>query len=158
MGWYYEAQSRAELIRELLTPQAGQVLRESKDAGDHLWRLIQIDRDGTPATIIAVDLIGSTLHNGLTRWGYKPMDESMGVYLYDCPLSWLAESKAADWGRYSVAWREGVKAYHAARKDGQGNFQAANAAGRAAHDAATERAEQERQQAVLNYGGADANA
>lgn len=45
-------------------------------------------------------------------WGYKPMCEGMGPYVYSCPLGYLALVPKPD-GEYGANWREGVKAYHA---------------------------------------------
>ncbi|MBK6744569.1 MAG: hypothetical protein IPG66_17045 [Hydrogenophilales bacterium] len=43
-------------------------------------------------------------------WGYKGMDESVGPVYYTCPLAYLDLVPVA-----SAAWREQVRAWHAAR-------------------------------------------
>jgi hypothetical protein len=43
-------------------------------------------------------------------WGYKPMEEGMHPYYYNCPLSYLELVPVA-----SEAWRIGVMAWHADR-------------------------------------------
>lgn len=46
-------------------------------------------------------------------WGYKDLEESMGPYNVDCPLSYL--DMVPDPGGNATAWREKVRAYHAKR-------------------------------------------
>lgn len=50
-------------------------------------------------------------------WGYKPMDEAMGPYQYNCPVSYieLAEEKpkAGGLGKTSDEWRAKVRANQA---------------------------------------------
>jgi hypothetical protein len=40
-------------------------------------------------------------------WGYRPMDEGMGPYQYNCPLKYLAMAPEAN-----KEWREKVRAWH----------------------------------------------
>lgn len=45
------------------------------------------------------------------EWGYKPMEESMGPYVYNCPLSYLRMVPIPAYG-YGRKWRMGVSEYH----------------------------------------------
>ncbi len=146
MGWFYTVGTRDNLLRrELLADNNPFKVLNHRDRGSHLWRLIEFPRDGQPVRLICLDLIESRLISGQQMWGNKPMDESMGPFEYDCPFEWLAITEPFKWGRMSEAWRAGVREYHKHSDIGCGNFQAANAAGRAAHDAASKQAEAERQ-------------
>ena len=48
-------------------------------------------------------------------WGYKDMDESMHPYFYSCPNGYLNLVPIETYGG-NAEWREGVKAYHARRR------------------------------------------
>lgn len=49
-------------------------------------------------------------------WGYKDLDESVHPYYYSCPLGYLDLVPLNTYGG-NAEWREGVRAYHARRKE-----------------------------------------
>jgi len=116
MGWYFSRQTRDQLIRELIKPQAGDQARSEVIAhalrGNVLWSVVQVTakqagvfdrKEAEPRTFIRCDL----LERSGDKWGYKPLDESMHPYYYTCPLAYLEMAPVQ-----SEAWREGVRAYH----------------------------------------------
>src|SRR5205085_8215381 len=73
-----------------------------------LWTVWEITRKpgGEKERYIGLDLLGT---DGEGNWGYKDLEESMGVYEVNCPLSFLAlVPQVANEG-----WRERVRAHHA---------------------------------------------
>lgn len=72
-----------------------------------LWQVRQCTyRDGRPTvTYIACDLLA---YGGPSfGWGYKPMDESMHPYYYNCPLEYLGMAPEV-----CPKWRRKVRQYH----------------------------------------------
>ena len=116
MGWsfaYSRSFGKKELVAELRDPirfGEHQTLLRSSVVGNHHWFLMHNAETGR--TIIGLDLMQS---GGKTEgWGYKSMSEHSGPYVYDCPLSFLAEASEAT--GYAIEWREKVRAHHAAKK------------------------------------------
>lgn len=115
MGWTYsygcteKSQIRDEILRDFRN--ASYTVLRHATVGNHLW--LAIDKrpaDGSaPQRAIVLCLL--TKRDGI--WGYKDMDETMGPYYYDCPLSLLAlfPAPSPDAG----AWRDQVRDYHGAK-------------------------------------------
>lgn len=103
MGWYSGWKSKAALIAELRS-DVGAGWQELAHAvvRDGMWRVVQSPKG---AKFIRFDLLES--YKG--DWGYKPMDESMYPYYFDCPLAFLAMAPVA-----SQAWRDKVYEHHGA--------------------------------------------
>jgi hypothetical protein len=118
MGWTfpYHTNTKKELIRDLTRDQSrdGRVSRILKKSvrGNVLYTLYEAGPEGDTRKFIVIFLMGK--HGGDT-WGYKDIDESMGPYEADCPVSYLdeADEPISDTAR---EWRETVRARAAKRK------------------------------------------
>lgn len=121
MGWYYGCNSRAEQIAELTPPEqtsdSGVIFRTLRKftSGNVLWTVHEYGKAGEPLKrFIGCYLLGRA--GG--RWGYKPMEESMGPYYYSCPLAYLEMVPPPEGlGPEITAWRDKVRAYHKARAE-----------------------------------------
>lgn len=107
MGYLVYRATKAEAVqRELSDLQAHCTLLDSRLIGTRLWFLAE--RNG-------IRWIGLTLIESSGRdVAVKHMDESVGPYYYDCPLSYLRNASAPQ-GDYAGPWREKVLAFHAQR-------------------------------------------
>ena len=66
----------------------------------------QIDHNGTKPIVFAILYL---IKDGRGQvWGYKDVDETMGPYKHDFPVSWLDLLSPCD-SEYSVSWRENVR-------------------------------------------------
>lgn len=110
MGWYYTYGSKAEDVRkELLesTPAHLNLIGHATTAfGRRLWIVYEQKNDG--GRFIMLFLIQERKGEA----GYKDIDESMGPYYFDCPLSLLdlAEPRAEG---ITGEWRTAVRNAHA---------------------------------------------
>lgn len=115
MGWTYPMHTySAKAVRDMLLdqyqkPEQGwRVLKHATTKfGRHWWAVIQ---NPAGAKLVCLFLIRGDKEG----WGYKDIDESMGPCEVDCPLELLALADPDPPG-YAPAWREEVRAYHAAR-------------------------------------------
>jgi len=71
--------------------------------GRHLWMVIQ-PKDG-PSFVCLFKLTSY-----LNDWGYKAIDESMGPYYHDCPVSLLDQADQPT-TEYATGWRNKVYEY-----------------------------------------------
>jgi len=90
----------------------GRCLKQSC-RGYTLWTIWGITKSNTETdrvikehTVILCDL----LRKDDGAWGHKGMEETMGVYYYDCPISYLYEVPIPD-NDNARKWREKVKYY-----------------------------------------------
>lgn len=108
MGWYYTyGASRQDIIRELTEDHREttgfHTLAKFSNGYTQLYAVHEYrTSEGETKRFIGVYL----LQNSKEGWGYKPMDESMGPFIYACPLKYLDMAPVAD-----ANWREGVRAY-----------------------------------------------
>ena len=116
MGWFFSPESKDELIRRLTqsseTAEACTQVMAFRLGEDTLWSLVQVTakRDGAVEGLeagasmryIRCDLLQCV--NG--QWGYKPMDESVHPYRFDCPLAFLEMAPVR-----CQAWRDAVRKY-----------------------------------------------
>lgn len=110
MGWLFGYnQTRKELIerRTKDEPHNGLTCLAHAVRGNVLWTVWAIapEGGGPQRRVIGCDLMASDKG----AWGYKDMCESMEPCYYTCPLKFLDMVPVA-----SEAWREQVRAYHAA--------------------------------------------
>src|SRR5574337_719100 len=96
MGWTFVRQTRDQLIRELLAPQASE--RACCEVMGHAA--------GESVCYIGCHLLESSGGD----WGYKSLDESVHPYYYSCPLRYLDMAPVQ-----SPEWRERVHRFHAGR-------------------------------------------
>lgn len=119
MGWTFVRQTRDQLIRELLAPQASEracceVIDHTLD-GDVLWTVVRVTARQAGVMGLAagesVCYIGChLLESSGGDWGYKSLDESVHPYYYSCPLRYLDMAPVQ-----SPEWRERVHRFHAGR-------------------------------------------
>ena len=64
---------------------------------------------------IGCDLLRYSNYRNSHSWGYKDMDESMGPYIYNCPLSYLPMVPCP--GGCAEEWRKGVLEHHRIRQE-----------------------------------------
>lgn len=115
MGWLFRCDpryKRDDLIKDLRRPDrwsAGTTLLQACTKGNHHWYLAK-----TGDTIwIGLDLMqGGGRNQG---WGYKDMDETVGPYQTDCPISYINKASPTE-HEYANAWRKKVCEHHATRK------------------------------------------
>lgn len=119
MGWTFVRQTRDQLIRELLAPQASEracceVIDYTLD-GDVLWTVVRVT--ARQAGVMGLAAGESVCYIGCHLlecsggdWGYKSLDESMHPYYYSCPLRYLDMAPVQ-----SSEWRERVHRFHAGR-------------------------------------------
>ena len=115
MGWTFPHDaSRRDVIDELTRDQSseGKVFRTLRKCfrGNTMYALHESGKEGETRKWLAVYL----LQRSQGTWGYKDMDESMGPYYFDCPVSYLdqADEPTSDTAR---KWRTDVRERAAAR-------------------------------------------
>jgi hypothetical protein len=113
MGWTYGWSSASELRAHLNDIRSNGnvtvVMQRATAYGRHVWTLYETK---SGERFINLDLLAG---NARSEWGYKDMSEDMGPCYYDCPLE-LLEAATEPVNEYARAWREKVRAYHAARR------------------------------------------
>lgn len=134
MGWYYRKCSRRQLITELTGTYEGIRYSDGSYRRTGCERHVYIGSawKGTLWAVFYSELVspfGTTRREPMNRWicafpmqydrsdgswGYKPLEESVGPYVYNCPLSYLTATQFGD-GR-NASWREGVLEYHKRKK------------------------------------------
>jgi hypothetical protein len=112
MGWTYSQswRSKEELVRYLKSPDRNgehYQMIASTVRGNHHWYVARYQKDGQDITFIGLDLMQSGREDG---WGYKPMDESVGPYYYDCPLKFL--DMVSEPVGNAAEWRAKVREQH----------------------------------------------
>lgn len=75
--------------------------------GNHLWFVVDAKDSSIDKPFIGLALVQRYSKD---NWAYKPMDESMGPYYYDCPRSLLDAVPDPQFG-CSTKWRESCKAH-----------------------------------------------
>ena len=116
MGWTFPyGASRRDVIEELTREQSTplRVFRTLKKCfrGNTMYALHEsVPVEGPPTRFLVVYL----LQRSGGDWGYKDIEESMGPYYYDCPVSYLdaATEPTSDSAR---EWRAEVRAQAAVR-------------------------------------------
>lgn len=109
MGWTVGWGSGREVRAHLLRDADRVVAHRTTNWGRRLWLLVRPTNGGTD--FVALCLVEP--HGG--AWGYKDMSESCGFYELDCPLD-LLDRAGPPPNEYARAWRERVRAHHAARR------------------------------------------
>ena len=99
MGTYYTTgASKADIVAEL--KREYQTIKACV-RGNVMYAIV---RGSTHPTVIGVFLLSKAGGD----WGYKPMDESVGPFYWNCPLAYLNEVPDPREG-YSTKWRENVR-------------------------------------------------
>ena len=113
MGWTgtYTTERSEDLVRREI--EGGGYNRVLADRGAKWW-LVESVKTGTVFAVIALVKRRTVGYHG-TEVLTKLMDESEGPCYYDYPLAWLDRLSPTD-SEYVLAWREKVRAHHAAKK------------------------------------------
>jgi len=130
MGWTssYNWEKPSDVRDEILAGYARQSDRfevldhKMTGYGRRWWMLLRCKKDGGAYDDIIVLYLINPSYQG-SGCAYKDVEESMGPYEVDCPLSLLDRASDTTY-EYAVKWREGVRAYHAAHKAGASAFKA----------------------------------
>lgn len=109
----------ASVLHGLVTPptQRGLLRDALTNYGRHYYAAFQ-PGDGTVTILVCLFERRKDPHSDdPASWGYKDMDESMGPYVYDCPLDIL--NLATDPAPCGTAaeWREEVRRYWRKRRE-----------------------------------------
>lgn len=119
MGWLFGWKTRKELVDHLLTGNGGVTLKRCFK-GNNLWTVQEYNPGGAPHPIRFICLYllrGNSKSRDM--WGYKDVDESMGPYAHNCPVSYIdfveAHEKAFGYepAGYAREWRANVREYAA---------------------------------------------
>ena len=107
MGWLFmnNLQEKADIV-EHLVKGIGDRYVEHRVVGNHAWFLVKDEITGNKLIVLAL------LSKSSNGWGYKDIDETMGPYHYDCPLTLLAKADPP-MGAYATEWRNKVRAHRA---------------------------------------------
>lgn len=117
MGWDFgQGDTRADVIRDCTKgwEDADQktVCLSKHASGNHLWTVMERTyTDGRPAARSIVLFLMQSMRG--VGWGYKSIAASSGPTEVSCPLKYLELAPCGD-GPYEAAWREAVRAHHAA--------------------------------------------
>ena len=113
MGWLFTPLGKTELIHQLTrsseTPETSAQVIAFRMGKEALWSVVQVTArqegaiEGLHADesvrFIRCDLLDCV--DG--KWGYKPLEESMHPYYFDCPLEFLDMAPVS-----CQAWRDEV--------------------------------------------------
>lgn len=107
MGWLFGWNTRKELIDQLCEGNGVKTLKRCFK-GNNMWAVQQTDAGITFAVLYLIKGPAYGNKNDRYGWGYKDVDETMGPYQYDFPVSWLDLLSPCD-SEYAVSWRENVR-------------------------------------------------
>lgn len=125
MGWLFTYGERKSLIQEL-TKSEERVSDETGVRtvhniiahcmrGNNLWAVMEVAAyggDGKQTYHNKFIMLYLLANGGQDGWGYKDVDESMGPYYSNCPLSYLELVKDFPPQGYAADWRERVREFH----------------------------------------------
>ena len=101
MGWLFGWDTRKQLVDHLCYGNGVETLKR-KFVGNNMWA-VQRTKEGV--VFACLYLIQGGRNND---WGYKDVDETMGPYKHDFPVSWLDLLSPCD-SEYSISWRKKVR-------------------------------------------------
>lgn len=122
MGWTFSPSwTRKSLIDELTEPTWNNLgewitLKRCYKGGPGagtLWTVVRFTRRGTNDYQDYIMCYLLRYRSG--EWGYKDIEESMGPYVYTCPISYLQMVPMPD-HPFAKNWRRNVAAYHWRKK------------------------------------------
>ena len=107
MGWLFGWESQRDVKNHCLSELENfEVIgHKSTSFGKNLWVACKDRKDGKSFIVLFL------LSKSDGEWGYKDIDESMGPYAKDCPISLLEKTSGLD-SEYSKKWRSQVIEYH----------------------------------------------
>lgn len=109
MGWYTGYETRQDVIADCIKQQATMKTLAHCTTGNNLWVVFERTKpDNTTLKFVCLFMIQ---RYGARDWGYKPVDESMGPFYYNCPESYLDMADGGEINESSKEWREQVRAF-----------------------------------------------
>ena len=93
------------LVKQHSTNGFSIIDRKATNFGRHLWMLIQPKKG---PSFICLFVLSSYQHD----WGYKDVDESMGMYQWDCPATLIQQADPPS-TETAKQWREQILNYRA---------------------------------------------
>ena len=107
MGWLFGYDTRKELADHLIRGNGVHTLKHCW-VGNNLWTVQEwTKQDGSVVRFVALYLCKGNRHSRYA-WGYKDVDETMGPYQHDFPVSWLDLLSPID-SEYALEWRANVR-------------------------------------------------
>ena len=101
MGWLFGWNTRKQLVDHLCYGNGVETLKR-KFVGNNMWA-VQRTKEGVVFACLYL------MQGGRNKdWGYKDVDETMGPYQHDFPVSWLDLLSPCD-SEYSISWRKKVR-------------------------------------------------
>lgn len=110
MGWLFGHYTRASLVEHLTNGDGVKTLKRCF-RGNNMWAVHEhTDNNGVIHRWACLYLIKGNprVQNDHCNWGYKDVDETMGPYKTDFPLSWLELLTPTD-SEHALKWREAVR-------------------------------------------------
>lgn len=105
MGWFYGYETRKQLTDDLLkVTNTGYKMIAKACTSNRLWVVYE-----NPEGYRYITLFLLSKRDG--NYGYKPMDEHMGPYYYDCPLKLLEIAEPQQPHTMGKFWRNNVRTY-----------------------------------------------
>ena len=92
------------------------VIKSSIVGNTYYAAVEHIQPDGSRRVWAAITRFQTGSKNGFGNFCYKDMDETVGPYYYDCPLSILNLLTETEY-EYAKEWREKVRLYHEQQKE-----------------------------------------
>lgn len=117
MGWLFGHYNRKSLIEHLTNGNGVKTLKRCFK-GNNMWAVHEYEHsDGTKVRYACLYLIKGNprVQYDPYNWGYKDVDETMGPYQTDFPVSWLDLLSPTD-SQYAIEWRKAVRARGEAMK------------------------------------------
>lgn len=114
MGWLVGWDTRRDLVLHLSKGQNSEHWSVEKHCcvGNNMWVVAKITKPTGIERHICLFLM-QKFEGG--EWGYKDIDESMGLYQVSCPVSYLEDLSPPN-NDNSREWRERVRAHHAMKQ------------------------------------------
>lgn len=106
MGWLFGWNTRKELIDQLCYGNGVETLKR-KFVGNNMWAVQRVPSGEVFACLYLIKG-NPRVQDDPCNWGYKDVDETMGPYQHDFPVSWLDLLSPID-SEYAVEWRENVR-------------------------------------------------
>lgn len=118
MGWHSGWYSRRDLIRHLVRAWNNGDTEVSPlrhcTRGNNLWILFEQRAPGIePERWVELCMMQRFAGD---EWGYKPVEDSMGPYQVNCPLSYVEACTATE-SKLATEWRERVREYWKEKND-----------------------------------------
>ena len=107
MGWLFGWSTRKDLVDHLCEGNGVKTLKRCFK-GNNMWAVQQTESGITFAVLYLIKGPAYGNKNDRHGWGYKDVDETMGPYKLDFPVSWLDLLSPCD-SEYDAEWRENVR-------------------------------------------------